>query len=290
MRVMRWSWVVFGLAVLPSATLPASTAPQSHDEGPIQLRLTFVESTPLTTVFIGTRAIRAIVDTSAGDADGALTLSHDVIQSAGGTRLGDASMIDQQGRRFIRPRFRIPFVIVDGHVIRDVNVVEALPSAVETAPSPNVIGKFFLSRYYVVIDFAAANVSLWPPQTQNPTGVDCGKTAIPMESTKEERLAVSAFDIPAGSVRLSWTTGASRSFLAETAATRLRLVTANGEADGTKFLRPTTLSAAGRKFAPLEFVVLPLRLSTDFDGMLGRDFFDQHLVCLDYQRREVRVR
>jgi len=290
MQVTRWSWVVLGLALLATPGFPAATGLESQDVGPMHLRLTFVESTPLTTVFIGTRAIRAIVDTSAGDADGALTLSREVIESAGGTRLGVASMIEQQGRRFIRPRFRIPYMIVDGHVIADVSAVEALPSAIQTAPSPNVIGKFFLSRYFIVIDFAAATVSLWPPQTLNRPGVDCGRTRIPMDSTTEDRLAVSSFDIPAGRVRLSWSTSASRSFLAETTAKKLRLVPANAETDGARFLRPTTLSAAGRNFAPMEFVVLPLQLSTDFEGMLGRDFFDQHLVCLDYQRREVRVR
>jgi hypothetical protein len=58
----------------------------------------------------------------------------------------------------------------------------------------------------------------------------------------------------------------------------------------TRFYGPVELSAGGQTFAPLEFVVLPLQLPRDFDGMLGTNFFTNYIVCLDYQRREVRVR
>jgi hypothetical protein len=50
------------------------------------------------------------------------------------------------------------------------------------------------------------------------------------------------------------------------------------------------LSAASQDFGPLEFVVLPLKLPGDFEGILGGNFFERHVVCLDYQRREIRVR
>jgi hypothetical protein len=40
----------------------------------------------------------------------------------------------------------------------------------------------------------------------------------------------------------------------------------------------------------MEFVILPLKLPGDFEGMLGRNFFENHVVCLDYKRREIRVR
>jgi hypothetical protein len=33
-----------------------------------------------------------------------------------------------------------------------------------------------------------------------------------------------------------------------------------------------------------------LRLPGDFEGMLGRNFFEHHVVCLDYKLREIRVR
>ena len=50
--------------------------------------LTFIQSTPVTTITVGGRAVQAIVDISGGDADGALTLSKETIESADGISLG----------------------------------------------------------------------------------------------------------------------------------------------------------------------------------------------------------
>lgn len=58
---------------------------------------------------------------------------------------------------------------------------------------------------------------------------------------------------------------------------------AKGRANAHKY-------AAGQEFGPLEFVVFPLELPKDFQGVLGGNFFPEHVVCLDYEKREVRVR
>ncbi len=199
-------------------------------------------------------------------------------------------MIDAQGRRISRPSFNIPDVIVDGQVFRDMHAVEALPSGSQTTPSPNVIGKFFLSRFLVVIDFAAGNIMLWPPGTGNSPGINCGRSPIPLERTQEERLPVSAFDMPGGRLRLSWSTSTSHSLLTMSAAEKLGLEMMSRGSNGPRTFMPRSLEASGQDLGAVEFAVLPLELSADFDGMLGRDFFDQHVVCLDYERREVRVR
>jgi hypothetical protein len=89
---------------------------------------------------------------------------------------------------------------------------------------------------------------------------------------------------------LSWSTSASTSMLAESTVQRLKLETETHGPNSPGFFRSPTLSAAGRNVGPLDFVVLPMQLSADFDGMIGRNFFEAHTVCLDYQRQEVRVR
>lgn len=287
---MRLPWMTLGFVLLPALGLRPGDALAARGANPIRLHITFVEMAPVATISIGGRAVQAIVDTSAGDADGALTLGHDLIEAAGGVHLGDAVMNDERGRRLIRPRFRIPVVSLGGHTFHDVNAVEALSSADEKSPIPNVIGKYFLGEYFVVIDFAAATVSLWPSDTRNPSGVRCGRARIPMEPTREERLAVSVFDTPAGRVRLAWSTSSGYSVLAQTTANRLSLATITHGPNSPSFYRSDTLSVAGREMGPLEFVVLPVQLPEDFDGMLGHDFFVRHIVCLDYQRREIRVR
>jgi len=291
-RILHSLWFAFvGLTLLPALFLQASAtgAPQRTD--PIRLPLTFIQSVPVTTITVGGRAEQAIVDISGGDADGALTLSKEAIQSAEGLSLGSAVANDAFGREFTRPRFKVSGVIIGGHTFQNIRVVQALVDAAgDGPPAPNAIGKHFLSQYFVVVDYAGASINLWPPDTKNPASRNCGRTRIPMERTEEERLAVSDFDTPSGRVRLLWGTGNAYSMLPETIAEKLRLATVTRGPNSPKFYQSKTLSAAGQDLGPLEFVVLPLKLPRDFEGVLGGNFFEHHVVCLDYKRREIRVR
>jgi hypothetical protein len=257
---------------------------------PIRLPLTFVQSTPVTTITVGGKPVQAIVDSSAGDADGALTLSKEIIENAGGIALGKAAMRDAFGHEFAPLRFEMPVVTIDGHTFRNVRVVQALRAANgEAPPVPNVIGKYFLSDYFVVVDYAHALVTLWPPDTSDPAGIDCGRVRIPMERTEEARLVVSEFTTDAGHLRLAWSTATTFSMLSQTIADRLKLPTVLRGPNSPRFYQPRALLAAGQDFGPSEFVVLPLSLPPDFEGLLGSDFFHRHTVCFDYRRRLIRV-
>jgi hypothetical protein len=290
-RITRVLWSAFvGLTLLPALSLQAPAAPPPQSTDPIRLPLTFVQSNPVTTITVGGRAVQAIVDISGGDADGALTLTQEAIERANGRHLGTAVANDASGQEFTRPRFEVSGVTIGGHTFQNVRVVQALaPAGGGGPPAPNAIGKHFLSQYFVVVDYAGASISLWPPDTKNPAGVDCGRTRIPMARTEEDRLAVSVFDMPSGRARLLWATSNSYSMLPETLAEKLRLATVTRGPNSPKFYPSKTLSAAGRELGPLEFVVLPLKLPRDFDGILGGNFFQRHVVCLDYKRREIRA-
>lgn len=291
-RIVHFPWVAPAALTLVSALLlPATAEVAPQRTAPVRLPLTFVQSTPVTTISIGGRALQAIVDISGGDADGALTLTKEAIERADGLSLGTALANDAFGRGFARPRYKVSDVTIGGRTFQDMRVVMAIDDATAQGPPvPNAIGKHFLGDYFVVVDYAGASISLWPPDTKNPVGIDCGRTRIPMESTAEDRLAVSNFDTPAGRVRLLWGTSNAYSMLPETIAGKLRLATVTRGPNSPKFYQPKTLSAAGQDLGPLEFVVLPLKLPKDFDGVLGGNFFEHHVVCLDYQRREIRVR
>ncbi len=280
-----------GLILVPALSLQAFAAGAPQGTGPIVLPLTFIQSTPVTTITVGGRAVQAIVDISGGDADGALTLSKETIESVDGISLGTAVAQDAFGHEFTRARFKVSGVTIGGHTFQEIRVVQAMDNAAgDGPPVANAIGKHFLSQYFVVVDYAGAAISLWPPDTKDPAGMNCGRTRIPMAPTAEDRLAVSDFDTPSGRVRLLWGTGNAYSMLPETIAEKLRLATVTRGPNSPKFYQSKNLSAAGQDFGPLEFVVLPLKLPGDFEGILGGNFFEHHVVCLDYQRREIRVR
>jgi predicted aspartyl protease len=253
---------------------------------PIRLPVTLMQSNPVTTITVGDRPVQAIVDTGGG----ALMLSREVIDAAGGVKLEDTQISnDASGNEHVHARFRMPLIDIGGLVLRDTVVIEAPGrEAGRGSPVPDVIGREFLAQYFVVVDYAGGVITLWSPDPENPERAKCGRTRIPMERTEEQHLAVSVFETQSGRLRLAWDTGAMYSVLPIAMAENLRPTTiTRGD---TKFYPSRMLAAAGHDFGPLEFVLLPLQPPKDFQGMLGSNFFAKHVVCFDYAHRELRVR
>jgi predicted aspartyl protease len=284
MRSQRFAFV--GLTLLSGMSWQAFGAVTPPGKGPIRLPLTFIQSNPVTTITVGDQTVEVIVDTGGG----ALQLSKEVLDSVGAVSLGDSVVsTNASGREFEHRRFRVPVVTIGSHTFHDVVAIQA--PDVGGPPVPNTIGRQFLSQYFVVVDYSGAAITLWPPNTKNLAQTKCGRTRIPMEHTEEDnQLAVSDFETEFGHIRLLLDTGATYSELPDTIAEKLRLQTTVRGPGSPKFYQSKVLSAAGQSLGPVEFVLLPLQLSGDFEGMLGRNFFEHHVVCLDYERREIRVR
>ena len=272
-----------GPMLLLGLSSQAFTAVTPQGPDPIHLPLTFIQSNPVTTITVGNQTVQVIVDTGGG----AVTLSKEIIDSAGGIRLADSQVSTSAfGRDVKHQRFRVPVVTIGSQTFHDMAVLQALDT--DGAPIPNGIGRQFLSQYFVVVDYAGGSITLWPVNAKNAADKNCGSTRIPMQHTEEDQLAVSDFGTQVGGLRLLWDTGASYSALPETLAEKLQLATI--VRGNTKFWQAKVFSAAGHDFGPVEFVLQPLQLPGDFEGMLGRNFFEHHVVCLDYKLREIRVR
>lgn len=273
-------WMLVSQMFLPTL---AATPPSAE---PLRLPLRIIRSSAITEIAVGDQIVQAGLDTGGGG----ITLSEAVIRKAGGVRLpDDLEWSDGFGQEYRVPQFRMPAMNIGGQTFRDVVVAQAVswPEG-QGPPVSNGIGGQFMSQYFVVIDFAGLSISLWPAESGAASGAACGEARIPMEETEQSDLVVSKFDTPSGTIRLLWDTGASYSSLPQSLVENSHLETiVRGQ---TTFHRPARLAAAGHEFGPLEFVVLPLQLPDDFQGMLGANFFSTHVVCLDYERREVLVR
>jgi Aspartyl protease len=271
------------LALLSGVASPLFGAVSARDAHPIRLRLNFVQSNLVTTITVGDRTVQASVDTGGG----AITLSKEILQSAGARSLGDTVVsTDSFGHESRHARFRVPVMTIGGETFRNMTVIQA--SDTGGPPIPNGIGRQFLSRYFVVLDYERGSMTLWPPSAERQERMNCGPSRIPMDHTEDdEQLVVSTFDTGSGPIRLLWDTGANISMLPETIVEKLRLATYTS--GNTTFYHAKMLSAGGNDFGPIEFVVAPLKLPGDFEGMLGRNFVEAHVVCLDYKHREVRV-
>lgn len=272
-----------GLMLLPACSPPVAISRSSE---PLRLPLSIIQSNPVTTISVGDATVQAGIDTGGG----AIELSEGVIHSAGGVRLAeDRTWNDAFGREYRVPQFKVPIMTIGGQEFHDIVVIQAAtwPEG-EGPPVPNGIGRDFLSRYFVVIDYAGLSMTLWPPDTRVAASATCGTERVPMEPTKESDLVVSEFTTPSGPIRLAWDTGATYSVLPEALAQDWRLdLMFRGQ---TSFYRLPSLSAAGSDFGPLEFVVLPIQPPEDFQGIIGANFFSDHIVCLDYEKREVLIR
>ncbi len=101
-------------------------------------------------------------------------------------------------------------------------------------------------------------------------------------------MVVTQIVTPSGLLRAIWDTGAQYSAVPEDLARDRNLaLTLYGQ---TPFYKLEALTSAGYDFGPLEFVVLPVKPPEDFQVFLGANFFSNHVVCLDYRNREIRVR
>lgn len=263
-----------------------SFAATAQDAEPLLLAITIVRSTPVTAIRVGNRSVQAIVSTGGGG----IALTEDVIRGAGGIEVGgEREWPDTHWDEHRFRQFKVPVLEIGGRVFHDVLVARAPPRpAGDAPPALNIIGQEFISRYLAVIDYASFSITLWPAGSEAAVTAACGDRPIPMERTKEPGLAVSEFTTPSGVLRLLWATAASYSALPEALAKKGgRELFARGR---TSFYRAAGLSAAGQEFGPLEFVVFPGELPKDFQGVLGGNFFTEHVVCLDYEKREVRVR
>ena len=277
------------LTLLQCVFHQAVAANRLQEKAPIRLSLTFVRANPVTTITVGDQPVQAIVDTGG---DGAVTLSSGVLERAGAVSLSDTLVTtNSYGQKLKKSRFRVPAVTIGGRTFKDMAVVQApVWPAGRSPPVPNGIGRQFLSRYFVVLDFPHQSITLWTSGAERAARTTCGRTWIPMEHTGEKDLAVGDFETQSGLIRLLFDTGATGSMIPQATAKTLRLPTIARGPGPVRFYESTRLSAAGQDFGPLEFVVLPLELPRDFQGMLGRNFFMHHVVCLDYRRKRVFIR
>ena len=275
---------VLVLAMPLPLLLSCVAAPPSSEA--LRLPITIVRTSPVATINVGSQTVQAGIDTGGG----AIALSEDVIRNAGGIKLAEErEWSDAYGQKYRVPQFKVPVITIGGRAFRDIVVIQSTEVRdLEGPPISNAIGGQFLSRFVTVIDYVGHSFTLWPSGAESAINAACGTTRVPMEKTEQFDLAVTAFNTPSGTLRLLWDTGASYSMLPEALVANRSLETfLRGQ---TPFYNSTTLSVAGREFGPLEFVVPPLQLPSDFEGVLGANFFSSHVVCLDYEKREVRIR
>jgi predicted aspartyl protease len=274
------------LTVLTAAAiLPAVGATRD----PLRLPLTILRNNPVTSIEVAGHEIRIGVDTGGG----MLGLTREALTQAGAVELAGELTIwtDANGQEHEARRFRVPQIRVGGRLFTNLDAIEA--EAVPNGPAvASVLGRDFLRQFVVIIDYPGRTMVLLDPAVPDveAEAMGCKGTRVPFEKSSETNLVVTRVEMDGATVRLAWDTGATYSALRAGLVTAHQLPVTPPAGQKPPFYNTKRLIIGGSDFGPLEFVVLPLGIPSDLDGMLGYNVFAKHVVCLHYGRTEVVVR
>jgi predicted aspartyl protease len=255
---------------------------------PLRLPLTFLRNNPVTSIEAAGHEIKIVVDTGGG----VLSLSREALTQAGAVELAGKPTIwtDANGQAHEAGRFRVPQMRVGGRLFTGLDAIEAetIPNG---PPVPNVLGREFLRQFIVIMDYPGRTMTLLSPETADAEAeaMGCKGSRVSFERTSAPGLAITQVKLDGATMRLAWDTGATYSSLPAGSVTAYQLPVAPAAGKKPPFYNTKHLIVGGSDFGPLEFVVLPLELPSDFEGMLGYNAFAGRVVCLNYGRSELRV-
>lgn len=250
---MRLQRLIVVSAMLTAGVLPRFAAATQE---PLRLPLTILRnSNPVASIEVAGHEIKVVVDTGGG----VLALTRELLTQAGAVELAGNPTLwnDAHGQTHEARRFRVPQIRVGGRSFTNLNAMTLLsPETADTEAE----------------------------------ALGCNGTRVPFERSSESGLAISQVELDGATIRLLWDTGATYSMLPAEVVTAHQLPVTPAVDRKPSFYNTKRLVIGGSNFGPLEFVVLPLQLPTDFEGMLGYNAFAKHVVCLNYGRGELRVR
>jgi hypothetical protein len=275
--------------VLTLLTVAAGLPAVGATEDPIHLPLTILRNNPVTSIEVAGHEIKIGVDTGGG----VLGLTSEALAQAGAVALAGEPTIwtDANGEAHEARRFRVPQIRVGGRLFRNLDAIEAEP--IPNGPAvTNVLGREFLRQFIAIIDYRGCMLTLLSPETADAEAeaMGCKGTRVPFERTSTPGLVITRVKLDEATMRLVWDTGAQYSSLPASVVAAHQLPVTPAVGQKPPFYNSKRLIIGGSDFGPLELVVLPLELPSDFEGMLGYNVFADHVVCMNYGRGELRVR
>jgi gag-polyprotein putative aspartyl protease len=275
-----------GLTLLTAAAgLPVLGATQD----PLRLPLTILRNNPVTSIEVAGHELKIGVDTGGG----MLGLTEEALTQAGAVELAGEPIIwtDAKGNAHKARRFRVPQIRVGGRLFTNLDAIEAEP--IPNGPAvANVLGREFLRQFIAIIDYPGRMMTLLSPETTDveAEAMGCKGTRVPLERSSAPGLVITRVKLDGATLRLGWDTGAQYSSLPVGVITAYQLPVTPAVGEKPPFYNTKRFVIGGSDFGPLEFVVLPLELPSDFEGMLGYNVFANHVVCVSYGRGELRIR
>jgi hypothetical protein len=234
------------------------------------------------TIWIGGVALRTVIDTGGYRTIG---ISPDALAKIQVRFTGTTTeRTDGSGIRFTGRDFLIPELRLGNGVFHNVQGFERHQAASGNFGGPPLfdalIGRDFLQRYALVVDYPQGRFELHPASSGRSV---CGPPATSI-TPNTDGFMFSVVETDTGPLKLGWDTGATISVIQRSLATGRGL-----KLDQDGFYATRRFSPGPRDTGPIEMVALNLAGVPDVDGLIGFNFFEKHRVCFDYARRTVSV-
>lgn len=266
-------WFALALLVIAAPGCSHDATRQAEPEPEPIARIPFsVDETGLPTfdARIDGAPVRLFIDTGGYKP---IALKQDVIRRLGlSYDDGSSSANDAQGRPYATRPFTTTHFQAGSLALSPVHGADLPNLGTHAYPQDGYLGYGVLKNHALVIDYAKGELLMYAPTAGSTVlARECGgktfdfeiKNAV-IQATVETDVGPRIFQFDTGSnrniVRPAPTTAATQEMQAEVTYKRFRLGNA--------------------KLEPMSFRVIPYR-APDVDGVLGREFFAAHRVCLD---------
>jgi len=269
-----------------ATSAPAPAPVPAPPPGQVPFRLVG-PSSPLVTIRIHDREIPLELDI--GDAS-ALVLHPAVLGKLNTTPTGDSFKgYGMEGKVFEVPIVKVARVELGGIVFPDVPIHRDghddafRAKQLAERGTQGYIGAGFFKGYELVLDYRRRHITLIPDGAQPASQRSCRGQIIPLEHSVNWGL-VSRVNTELGDMLFVWDTGSPGLVMVKANAQAAHVDTAHG---------PVTLNhfrMNGREFGPLKFDVWDFPAPPGMTGVIGYDFFRDHMVCIDFPRDRILVR
>ena len=254
--------------------------------GEILIPVEMQYGSPVTTAVIGEHKVRLIVDSGGYS----LGLRPETVASLKIDRSAKTvSTTDVHGTTRKSGSFAIPSIEIGGNEFSNLAAYEwqMPPQLADRTPRiDGTLGRDFLNRYVAIYDYGSLTITLMENSELDANSCDGVEVAL-LEHPDD--VIVTEATVDEGVVTALWDTGATHSFLKAYVAEQQGFPLDPKEGTGGVYVSGQ-FGVAGSDFGPLDFVALPFTEPQGIDVYIGRNFFAEHVVCVNAIEGWLRVR
>lgn len=201
-----------------------------------------------------------------------------------------AGLVSLYGPEEGRPTYRVDLVQIGDMNFTNVNVVEDFHDAeyqsnfIDKLGAHGSVGTGLFVDRKLVFDYQRKELTIISPDAPENEQSACRGQEIPFIPGSEEGVLTLA-KTEIGDIKFVWDTGAVPNIILKSRVDREDLAVSDRN---SVILNQVAFN--GHEFGPLEFKVWDFPVTPPFDGFISHDFFEDHIVCVDFLNDRLLIR